>query len=175
MLKFYKIIATCALLFIVACQQTIRPAVIPPQMVNVTLNKSGLEIIGGIEPIYFLPLKAPFQARIDTGAETSSVHVINLYPFERDGEKWVSFDLEKQAKGLTHNFEKRIKRKVIIRRSQKNEYRYVVDMDIKIGKDIINAEFSLADRDKFNYPALIGRNIISGKYMVDPSVENTLH
>ena len=48
-------------------------------------------------------------------------------------------------------------------------------MDIKIGSNLINAEFSLANREKFTYQALIGRNVLNGRFMVDPSIENTLH
>ena len=52
--------------------------------------KHVLGIIGAVEPIYMLPMKTPFAARIDTGAENSSLDVDNMKTFERDGEKWVS-------------------------------------------------------------------------------------
>lgn len=35
-------------------------------------NAHSLGIIGAVEPVYVLPMKAPFAGRIDTGAETSS-------------------------------------------------------------------------------------------------------
>lgn len=157
-----------------ACSSTIKPAIIPP----VEAKKAaapGLEIIGGVEPVYFLPLKTPISSRIDTGAETSSVDVDNIRPFERDGEKWVAFKITNNQTGESHYFEKRLVRKTTIRRIHKDEQRYVVDMDVKIGDDLINAEFSLAKRDKFSYQGLIGRNILNGRFIVDPSLEDTLH
>ena len=80
-----------------ACQSDVRPAIVPGVEVknpeveaskNVT-QKHSLGVIGEIEPIYFLPMKKPFLARIDTGAETSSIDVANRTIFERDGEQCV--------------------------------------------------------------------------------------
>ena len=47
-------------------------------------------------------------------------------------------------------------------------------MNIKMGNEIIKAEFSLAHRDRFEYQGLIGRNILTGRAVVDTSIENTL-
>lgn len=150
-----------------ACQNNVRPPIIPAVEVKQCSNPA-LEVIGGVEPVYFLPLAAPLEARIDTGAETSSVGVSNQRTFERDGEKWVGFEVNGTR------FEKRVQRKVNIRRIEGNEQRLSVFMDIKIGSELINAEFTLADRSKFEYQALIGRNILNGRFIVDPSVEHTL-
>ena len=40
---------------------------------------------------------------------------------------------------------------------------------------MINAEFTLNDRSKFDYQVLIGRNIINGRFIIDPTLENTMH
>ena len=65
-----------------SCQtkQVIVPAVV--HNVNTTkqeivVEKAHLPIIGEVEPIYFLPMKSPFWARIDTGATTSSLDCDN--------------------------------------------------------------------------------------------------
>ena len=44
-----------------------------------------------------------------------------------------------------------------------------------MGDEIIDAEFTLNDRSKFEYQVLIGRNILNGRFIIDPSIENTLH
>lgn len=155
-------------LMVSACKNNVRPPIVPAVEAPAS-SGSALETIGGVEPVYFLPLAAPLAARIDTGAETSSVGVSNMRTFERDGEKWVAFDING-----TH-FEKRVSRRVTIRRIEGNEQRISVYMDIKIGGELINAEFTLADRSKFEYRGLIGRNILSGRFIVDPSQEHTLH
>ncbi|MBE6452498.1 MAG: hypothetical protein E7012_03295 [Alphaproteobacteria bacterium] len=174
MSKIYNIGVICLTLLISACQNQLKPAIVPPPSIpdSPTL---GLAVIGGVEPFYLLPMKTPFAARIDTGAETSSIDVENLTPFERDGEKWVSFTMINKQNGETYTFEKRVIRKTRIRRINKDEHRYVVKMDIKIGNEITNAEFSLADREKFDYQGLIGRNVINGRFLIDASLDNTLH
>ena len=133
-----------------------------------------LGIIGAIEPVYILPIKAPFQARIDTGAETSSLDVEEFHYFERDGVKWVSFTIINGSTGERQTFEKRLVRRVAIRRVNSNEKRPTIKLDIKFGGQIIKAEFTLAQREKFDYQVLIGRNIISGRAIVDVALSNTL-
>ena len=90
-----------------------------------------MEVIGGVEPVYFLPVLTPVLSRIDTGAETSSIGVSNIKMFERDGEKWVGFDINNTR------FEKRVIRKVTIRRIDGNENRVSVNLDIKIDQELI--------------------------------------
>ena len=119
-------------------------------------------------------MKAPFLSRIDTGAETSSVDVANLKNFERDGEKWISFDLINRESGETHTFEKKIHRQQKVKRIEGTEERVTVMMSIKFGGEIINAQFSLAERERFRYQGLIGRNILTGRAIVDTSISNTL-
>ena len=132
-------------------------------------------IIGAVEPVYVSPISIPFSARIDTGAEISSIDAQNITPFERDGEKWVSFDIINRKHNEKYHFEKPIIRKTKIKRFQHDEHRYVINLNIKIGSEIIENEFSLVNREKFDYQILIGRNIINGRFIIDPSVENTLH
>ena len=175
MKKVIKFIC-CGLFFMLsACRtQSIRPAIVPVVEPKINTQHS-LGIIGAVEPIYILPMKTPFSARIDTGAAGSAIDVTDMHKFERDGEKWVSFVLINDSNGETHRFEKPIEKKVSIKRAKKDEKRIVVFMNVKIGNEIINAEFSLADREKFEYQALIGRNILSGRAVVDCSIFNTLH
>lgn len=131
-------------------------------------------IIGGVERVYIEDMKTAFHARIDTGAETSSIDVQNITPFERDGEKWVAFELVNRSSGEKVKVEKPVKRKTTIKRTDNREKRYVVRLKVRMGKNNITAEFSLNDRSKFDYQALIGRNIITGRYLVDTSLSNTL-
>lgn len=153
-----------------------QPTFIPAIEVKVGPDvKHSLGIIGAVEPVYFMPMKAPFLARIDTGAETSSIDVENYHYFERDGIKWVSFTIINSSNGEKYTFEKKLIKNIAIRRINENERRPVVEFDIKMGKQIIKAKFTLAKRDKFEYQALIGRNILTGRAIVDTALENTLH
>ena len=172
-----KSIIAAFFILLSACQtqpETTAPmvSVTPPPKETVRRN---IPIVGGVETAYILPMNMPFHTRMDTGAETSSIDAKNLKPFERDGEKWVSFDIINRKNGEKHHFEKPVKRKIGIVRTQKSERRYVVYMKIKMGKELIDAEFTLNDREKFDYQLLIGRNIINGRFVIDPTLKNTLH
>lgn len=173
MKKFTILLAT---VFLFACQ-TVNTTTTPisENTPSVIQQKSTLPIIGGVENLYIPPFEISFQARMDTGAETSSIDAQNIRPFERDGEKWISFDITNRKNGQKHHFEKPIIRKTNIVRTIQGEKRYVVHFAIKMGNEIIDTEFTLNDRSKFEYQILIGRNIISGRYLIDSSIENTLH
>ena len=143
-----------------ACKtQVITPAIVPPVEIEAPQpapTSHSLGIIGAVEPVYVLPMKAPFAGRIDTGAETS-------------------FTIVNRETGEKHRFEKELARQTTITRINQHEKRLVVNLDVKLGNEIITAEFSLANRSKFEYQALIGRNILTGRAIVDTSLENTLH
>lgn len=173
----YKFFALALTFNLCACQTQapIRPEIVPAVEVKHPKTHS-LGIIGQTEPVYVLPMKAPFQARIDTGAETSSMDADNIKTFERDGEKWVSFDITNRENGEKRHFEERVKRVAEIKRINEHERRPVVEMDIKMGNEIItDVRFTLAKRDKFEYQALIGRNVLTGRALVDTALSNTLN
>lgn len=159
----------------------VRPAIVPGVVIKTqeeqpenVPNKHSLGIIGAVEPLYILPMKTPLMSRIDTGAETSAIDVANREFFERDGEKWVAFDIVNRDNGEQYHFEKKIVRQQRVKRAEGNEDRVVVMMSVKFGGELINAQFSLAERDKFVYQGLVGRNILTGRAIVDTSVSNTL-
>ena len=174
-----KLFLLVLLLSISACQskQVIVPAVVHnvETTKEVVVEKSHLPIIGEVEPFYFLPMKSPFYARIDTGATTSSLDCKDIEPFERDGEKWVAFKLVNRKSGEEHVFEKKIERAFKVRRSGDDERRKAVKMDVKMGKETFSAVFSIADRSSFDYQGLIGRNILTGRFIVDTSTSYTLN
>jgi len=51
-------------------------------------------ILGSEEWCGLPQLKIPaVKAKIDTGAKTSSIHAVNINPFEQDGIPYISFDV----------------------------------------------------------------------------------
>lgn len=171
------------LLFIVfaicSCQtkQVIVPAVVHNVSTTqeVVVEQAHLPIIGEVEPIYFLPMKSPFLARIDTGATTSALDCSDVNYFERDGEKWVAFKLKNRKSGEEHVFEKKIERTFKVKRIGEDENRKAIKMDVKMGNEVFSAVFSIADRSNFDYESLVGRNILTGRFIVDTSTSYTLN
>lgn len=174
-----KLILFVLLFVISACQskQVFVPAVVHnvETTKEVVVNKAHLPIIGEVEPIYFLPMKTPFSARIDTGAMISSLDCKDVEYFERDGEKWVAFKLVNRKSGEEHVFEKKIESAYRVRRINEDEHRKAVKMDVKMGGETFVAVFTIADRSSFDYQGLVGRNILTGRFIVDTSTSYTLN
>lgn len=173
-----KILAGVLVLLMAACaseETKVVPGIVPntaqpPKVITVRPNN----VIGAVERIYFPPMKSPFMARVDTGATTSSIDAYNIKRFERDGQRWVSFTLENRETKEKMDFEKPLSRRVKIKRTIEEEHRLTVNMDVKMGKDTFVAEFTLNERHDFEYQGLIGRNILSGRAIVDVSISKTL-
>ncbi len=53
----------------------------------------GKLIVGEVEKFFLTAAETVYNARIDSGAETSSIDARNIVRFERDGSNWVRFDV----------------------------------------------------------------------------------
>jgi len=51
------------------------------------------ETLGYVEWVVMQDTSLRLKARLDTGAKTSSLHAVNVEPFEKDGSEWVSFQI----------------------------------------------------------------------------------
>lgn len=103
-------------------------------------------------------------AKVDTGADSSSVHVENLR-MTPDGT--LSFNLiEKSGKKI----ETKDYKVAVVRSSNgEEEVRYRTKLSLKIKNKRIRATFSLSDRSKNNFPVLIGKKTLKNKFLVDVS------
>lgn len=107
------------------------------------------------------------KAKLDTGATTSSIDARNQEVFKRDGKRWVRFTIEDRD-GREVELERRVERFVKIRRpDDKFDRRPVVKMSLCLGRELRSVEVSLADREGFVYPVLLGRNFLAGVAVVD--------
>jgi len=123
-------------------------------------------VIGEVEPIRLIPGDVIINARIDTGAQTTSINAKGVQAFERDGKKWVRFRLGEDEKSSV--IEKPVEREVQIKRhGEASQNRFVVKMRLILGERSHVVEVSLTDRSKFTYQILIGRNFLRDIYIVD--------
>ncbi|WP_417532203.1 ATP-dependent zinc protease [Marinobacter lipolyticus] len=144
------------------------------------------ESLGFVEWIVLQDTGLRLKARLDTGAKTSSLHAVNIEPFEKGDEEWVSFqvpladhrDQEKGENGtdvenVILEFERPVDRTVRIKRKgAPSQRRYVVRMEFCIAGSTHETEFSLADRGRFSYPALLGRRFMSDDNILVTSSES---
>jgi len=130
-------------------------------------------IIGEAEKIRILPADVIYDSRIDTGATTTSLHAGNMEFFERDGKKWVKFDLEGENK--TETVEMKIKEyRNIKRHGAPDQKRPVVTVRLVLGNISQMVDVTLNDRSRFTYPGLVGRNFLRGIMIVDVSKKYTV-
>lgn len=133
-----------------------------------------IAIIGEIEPVTIVTAKSTFPARIDTGATTSSIDAQDIVRFERDGKSWVKFNLKDRKTGKVTLIESKLTRVVEIKRhGAEPQHRPAVKLKTKLGDKELYSEFTLADRSSFDFPVLIGRNLLEGNFIVDVSLKNS--
>lgn len=130
------------------------------------------QVVGGIEKVSLSPPGLVLEARIDTGAESASLDARDMQEFERDGNRWVRFNLVDRDSGEGFVIERRIVRHVrILQSSQESasdaERRPVVEFRLTLGEITQTAEFTLSDRSHLSFPVLIGRNVLQDLMVVD--------
>ncbi|NWC82164.1 ATP-dependent zinc protease [Pseudomonas putida] len=131
------------------------------------------KVFGWVEEGLIQPENIAVKIKLDTGALTSSMDAKDLEYFEKDGDKWVRFNVEvkdsKSGKLTNSSFERKVIRSVKVRGAGGAETRPVVTMRMCIGTRLYEEEFSLKDRGKMNYPVLIGRRTLQSLGAVDAS------
>lgn len=136
-------------------------------------NKKNLKVIGRLESVDFPEWDLyDIEAKIDTGAYTSSLHCHHISPVTRGGEKYVKFNLLDPSHETYNDklFELPIHRKKVVKSSNgTREERFVVKTKIRILDMLLTAQLSLTDRSEMRYPVLIGRKLINGRFLVDVS------
>ena len=133
-------------------------------------------IAGWLEYVVLEPWQTKLRAKLDTGAKTSSLHALNIQRFIRDGQSWVRFSTEdKKNDVVTKTIELPVKREAKIKSHHRDETsRPIVLLSFYPNSHLYHGEFSLVDRTRFNYPVLIGRQILQKGILVDASSTFTL-
>jgi hypothetical protein len=145
------------------------------QVNNNTNPKNNRTVLGGLEHIYLDPPGMNFSARIDTGAQTSSLNALDMVEFERDGQPYIKFNMLDPETGEKIELTRRIRGYVRIKEVNKRESqrRPVVRMRIRLANLDERISFTLVDRSKFRQQVLIGRNLLRDLAIVDVSKRYT--
>ncbi|MBE9537473.1 MAG: ATP-dependent zinc protease [Proteobacteria bacterium] len=131
-------------------------------------------VVGRHEQVWLEDIQLALPARVDTGAETASLDARNIERFERNGKRWVRFEILHPDSGEALLLERRLKRTVSIIQSNTSEpeRRPVIKLGITMGHITQSAEFTLSNRSHLDYQLLIGRNILKDVMVVDVSKIN---
>lgn len=135
------------------------------------MNKKPIATIGRAEKIDLLDFDlVNVPAKIDTGADASSIWATNI----RTDNSLLKFTLFAKGSPFYTGIDQEISEKDysltrVANSFGEKEMRYKVKLRVKVKSRIIRATFTLADRSKKTYPILLGRKLLSGKFVVDVS------
>jgi len=155
-----------------------------------TLNASGIELLqaqviedgqsfyspriesakitlGVVEDVILSPWGISFPARIDTGADLSSLDardivVRNNVADFKLGKRWGSRRIQLPVVEWRH-----------IQTAMGTEKRPVVEISICLGSKLFRTLATLKDRSEMIYPFLVGRSALNGAFLVDTSRSHT--
>jgi hypothetical protein len=127
------------------------------------------EILGWAEKVYIPSLDFVINAKLDTGADFSSLHAEDMKLFTKNKEQWVRFKVTNR-KGEEVKLERVVTRSTRIKKLHGSaEERPVITLGVCLGSSFLEEEVSLVNRSKFRYNLLIGRSFLAGNAIVDPS------
>jgi len=136
-----------------------------------------LKIIGSKEWCVFKKLGIPaIQARVDSGAKTSSIHATNIEVFSKEDVDWVRFEVDpiQDNPNIIIKCEAKLVRRKMVKSSMgASEERFMIRTLLTLGKNTFSIKLTLASRDTMNYRMLLGREALNGRYLVN-SAEDCL-
>lgn len=129
-----------------------------------------MAILGWVENAWLTDPPLMVKAKLDSGAETSSLHAVIIKKFRKGGKRWVRFQVEDSVAGEAHTLvRERVRTIGVMQHDGDTQTRPVVKMEVCLNGRTMETEVSLTDRSHFNYPLLLGRNTLQGFFLIDPA------
>ena len=139
-------------------------------------NARQLALLGWREWISLPDLEVDkISAKVDTGANTSSLYATHIKVFERDGKEYAKFRVTygKQGKRKFKTAEAPLVGFRKVKSSSGDaEERPVIKTSICIMGQCWKSEITLTSRQSMQFPMLLGRACLKKRFVVDPSRAN---
>ncbi len=130
------------------------------------------EIIGRIDKVDFPLLElSDIDAKIDTGAYASSIHCIGIREVDKTLQCTFLDATHPEYNGKRFTF-KNYDMTAVKSSNGKVEMRFAIRTQILVFNKTYPITFTLSPRDDMRFPVLIGRKFLSGKFLIDPQLEN---
>jgi hypothetical protein len=137
--------------------------------VRVFAESRELEILGWVENAQLPALGMKLKAKLDSGAETSSLDARIIKKFRKDGRRWVRFAVTDRETGEEFVVVRERTRTIgVVQHDGSRQNRPVVTMTVCIAGQVLETEVSLIDRSAFIYPLLLGRSTLESFALIDP-------
>ena len=130
------------------------------------------KIVIGWQEIVSLPQMgiAAIDAKIDTGAKTSSLHAENIKFVKKNGKEYVTFDVHpiQKHKEVIISCQAPLTEKRSVKSSSGcEERRPMIKTNMKIGEHVFEIDLNLTKRDYMKSRMLLGRDAMKGNVIID--------
>lgn len=137
------------------------------------MSQTGAKLVIGWREWVQLPDLGVFEtkAKVDTGADNSSLHAFGMERFERDGSEYVRFDVhpkQRSKKPVIHCEAPLVMEKKVRNPGGRSELRPVIRTTIVVAGVELEALVNLTSRDEMGFRMLLGRRAVRGRFIVDP-------
>ncbi|MEO1251686.1 MAG: RimK/LysX family protein [Pseudomonadota bacterium] len=124
--------------------------------------------LGYLENVSIGKLGLAMKGKLDTGADTSSIHARDVEVYQRGTrDNWVRFRLVGKD-GRSIRYDQNVIRFAQIKLKRGGTIRRpVIRLPLCVGGVVASAEINLADRADFEYDVLIGREFLANRIVVD--------
>jgi hypothetical protein len=122
------------------------------------------QVVGYLEKVRVPHVDVVFRAKMDTGADTSSMNaeIIDMKKGSQteDGKGYVIFTLDSDGGKSSHIKRPLVRVSRIKLRGGGLQRRPVIKLDFCIAGVLVHEEVNLSNRENFKYDLLVGRNMI---------------
>lgn len=136
--------------------------------------KGEKQVVGYVEQVKLYPGGILMPAKLDTGADSPSMHCDCKTVFERDGKEWVRFTLSNGGGQQVEIERPIVRRATITRHFGEKQERLVIRMGICLANVYKELNVNVVDRSGFQYPVLVGRSFLEGDFIVDSEQSYTV-
>ncbi|MEW6352523.1 MAG: RimK/LysX family protein [Thermodesulfobacteriota bacterium] len=129
------------------------------------------QVVGWVERAIVYPGNLTLQAKVDTGADNTSIDAAQITEIVRDGRKILRFQVsDRQGQSIQVEREQ-VGIEVVPRHYGEHEERPLVIMELCLGSECRQTLVNLADRSRLDYPLLIGRSFLLDRVVVNPGAQ----
>ena len=156
-----RCVVLCATTILMACGANL----VTPTWAD---DSGDVQILGWVENVRLVQPDFEVEAKLDTGANTSSLDARIVKRFRKDGKRWVRFALRHPESGEEVVLvRERVRTIGIVQHEGDNDVRPTVRLQMCMAGMMREVEVSLVDRRNFRYPLLLGRRSLQGVALVD--------
>jgi hypothetical protein len=124
--------------------------------------------VGWVEKALIRPGHMILDAKVDTGADNTSLDARNITAIDRGGRKFVRFEVDNRQGDVITLEREQMGIEVVPRHDGGDRERPLVTLEICLGLQCRRTVVNLVDRSRFTYPLLVGRSFLLDRTVVDP-------